>query len=54
MIKCMEPQVMHISEADLVRDARAILQRAQTGTEIIIERDARAVAVLRSPTPQDF
>lgn len=47
----MEPQVLHITEADLVRDARALLQRVETGAEIIIERDAQPVAVLRSAVP---
>jgi hypothetical protein len=36
----MEPPVLHITEADLVRDVHAILQRVETGAEIIIERDA--------------
>jgi antitoxin (DNA-binding transcriptional repressor) of toxin-antitoxin stability system len=31
-----------------VRDVRAILQRVETGAEIIIERDAQPVAVLRA------
>ena len=39
------------SESELVRDVRAVLQRVETGTEIIIERDARPVAVLRSAVP---
>ena len=51
MIGSMEPWVLHITEADLVRDVRAILQRVETGAEIIIERDAQAVAVLRSALP---
>ncbi len=51
MIGVMEPQVLHITEADLVRDARAILQRVETGAEIIIERNAQPVAILRSAVP---
>ena len=47
----MEPPALHISEADLTKDIRAILQRVQTGTEVIIERDARPVAVLRPIDP---
>jgi antitoxin (DNA-binding transcriptional repressor) of toxin-antitoxin stability system len=47
----MEPQVLHITEADLVRDVRAFLQRVETGAEIIIERNAQPVAVLRSAIP---
>jgi antitoxin (DNA-binding transcriptional repressor) of toxin-antitoxin stability system len=47
----MEPQVLHITEADLVRDLRAILQRVESGAEIIIERNAQPVAVLRAAGP---
>jgi antitoxin (DNA-binding transcriptional repressor) of toxin-antitoxin stability system len=45
MIPGMEP--LHISEADLARDIRSILQRVETGAEVIIERDAQPVAVIR-------
>ncbi len=51
MIAGMKPHVLHISEVELVRDVRSILQRVQTGTEVIIERDAQPVAVLRSAIP---
>lgn len=47
----MEPQVLHISEADLAKDMRSILERVQSGTEVIIERNAQAVAVLRAASP---
>jgi antitoxin (DNA-binding transcriptional repressor) of toxin-antitoxin stability system len=47
----MEPRVLHISEADLAKDVRSVVQRVQTGAEVIIERDAQPVAVLRAPTP---
>lgn len=51
MIGGMEPKVLHITEADLVRDVRAILQRVETGAEIVIERNAQPVAILRSAVP---
>lgn len=51
MIGGVEPQVLHITEADLVRDVRAILHRVETGTEIVIERNAQPVAVLRAASP---
>jgi len=51
MIPGMEPQVLHISEADLVKDARSVLQRVETGVEVVIERDAQPVAVIRPPEP---
>ena len=44
-------QVLHITEADLIRDFHAILQRVETGAEIIIERNAQPIAVLRSVGP---
>ena len=51
MIGSMESRVMHIGEADLIRDLRTILQHVQTGTEIIIERDEQPLAVLRAAAP---
>jgi antitoxin (DNA-binding transcriptional repressor) of toxin-antitoxin stability system len=44
----MGPQVLHISEADLAKDVQSILDRVRSGTEVIIERDAHAIAVLRA------
>jgi antitoxin (DNA-binding transcriptional repressor) of toxin-antitoxin stability system len=45
----MEP--LHISEADAVRDLAAILKRVQAGAEIVIERDAQPLAVIRRAEP---
>ena len=47
----MDPRVVHISEAELVKDVRSILQRVETGAEVIIERDRQPVAVLRAAVP---
>lgn len=42
--------VERISESELVRDVRAVLARAETGHEIIIERDDhRPIAVISAP-----
>jgi antitoxin (DNA-binding transcriptional repressor) of toxin-antitoxin stability system len=49
MIRGMEP--LHISEGDLAKDIRSILQRVETGAEVIIERDAQPVAVIRPAEP---
>jgi antitoxin (DNA-binding transcriptional repressor) of toxin-antitoxin stability system len=49
MIAGMES--LHISEGDLARDVRSILQRVETGAEIVIERDAQPVAVIRPAAP---
>ena len=44
-------ETLHISEGDLARDLRSILQRVETGGEVIIERDAQPVAVIRPAEP---
>jgi antitoxin (DNA-binding transcriptional repressor) of toxin-antitoxin stability system len=51
MIRGMEPQVLHITEADLTRNVRAILQQVETGAETVIECDAQPVARLRAASP---
>jgi len=51
MIDIMGPDVLHITEADLIGNVRALLQRVETGAEIIIERNAQPVAVLRPAVP---
>ena len=43
---------VHISEAELARGIAAILDRVQSGTEIVIERNAQAIAVLRPAEPK--
>jgi antitoxin (DNA-binding transcriptional repressor) of toxin-antitoxin stability system len=45
----MEP--LHISEADAVRDLAAILKRVLAGAEVVIERDAQPVAIIRAAAP---
>jgi antitoxin (DNA-binding transcriptional repressor) of toxin-antitoxin stability system len=37
---------VRITELELARDVRAALDRVQSGTEIVIERNARPVAVM--------
>lgn len=49
MIRCMEP--LHLTEGDLAKDLRSVLRRAETGTEVIVERDAQPVAVIRAAEP---
>lgn len=49
MIRGMEP--LHIAEGDLAGNIRAILKRVETGGEVIVERDARPVAVIRAAEP---
>ncbi|MCL4855277.1 MAG: hypothetical protein KJZ78_28275 [Bryobacteraceae bacterium] len=45
----MEP--LRISEGELAKDVRSILKRVETGSEIIIERDAQPVAIIRPVEP---
>ena len=44
----MEPQVLRVKEADVVRDLASLLKRVQAGAEIVIERDERPLAVIRA------
>lgn len=40
--------VIHISEADAARDFAGLMARVREGAEVVIESDARAVAIVRS------
>jgi antitoxin (DNA-binding transcriptional repressor) of toxin-antitoxin stability system len=40
---------VHMSEAELARDLHAVLEKVRQGTEVIIERDAKPVAVIKAP-----
>jgi antitoxin (DNA-binding transcriptional repressor) of toxin-antitoxin stability system len=42
--------VIHISEADAVRDFAALMARVREGAEVVIESDERAIAVMRPAT----
>jgi antitoxin (DNA-binding transcriptional repressor) of toxin-antitoxin stability system len=50
MIEAMA--ILHISEAELTRNIASFLDRVQSGTEIVIERDAKPLAVLRAAGPK--
>jgi antitoxin (DNA-binding transcriptional repressor) of toxin-antitoxin stability system len=43
---------VHISESNLARDVHAILDRVQSGEEVIVERNAQPIAVLRATQPR--
>jgi antitoxin (DNA-binding transcriptional repressor) of toxin-antitoxin stability system len=49
----MAKEVIHISEADAARDFAGVLARVREGTEVVIESDTRAVAVVR-PAGEEF
>jgi len=40
---------VHMSEAEVARDFAAVVERIRRGAEVIVERDAEPVAVIRSP-----
>jgi antitoxin (DNA-binding transcriptional repressor) of toxin-antitoxin stability system len=44
--------VIHISAADAASDFAALLDHVRAGDEVVIEHDARPVAVLRAAAPQ--
>jgi prevent-host-death family protein len=44
----MAKDVIHISEAEAASDFASLLERVRAGAEVVIENDARPVAVLRS------
>ncbi|SRR5581483_4329818 len=48
----MADPVIHISEAEAVRDFASVLAQVRAGAEVIIEHDAEAVAVLHAPIPE--
>jgi antitoxin (DNA-binding transcriptional repressor) of toxin-antitoxin stability system len=43
--------IVHMSEMEVVRDIAAVLARVREGTEIIIEHDARPIAIIKPPPP---
>jgi antitoxin (DNA-binding transcriptional repressor) of toxin-antitoxin stability system len=40
---------VRITEAELARDIHAVLAQVQEGVEVIVERDQRPVAVIKTP-----
>ena len=47
----MGKPVIHVSEAEAANDFASLLARVRAGAEIVIERDARPVAVLHAAEP---
>lgn len=45
----MGKNVIRISEADAANDLASVLNRVSEGAEVVIERDSRPVAVVKSP-----
>jgi antitoxin (DNA-binding transcriptional repressor) of toxin-antitoxin stability system len=44
---CMAKNVIHISESEAASDFALVMTRVREGAEVIIERDAKPVAVVR-------
>jgi antitoxin (DNA-binding transcriptional repressor) of toxin-antitoxin stability system len=49
----MADHVVHISEAEALSNFADVLARVRAGAEVVIEKDARAVAVVR-PAGEEF
>ena len=51
IIEAVSKPTIRVSEAEAASDLRSLLARVRAGTEVVIERNAEAVAVLRSAAP---
>ncbi|MCP5111021.1 MAG: hypothetical protein GY953_09320 [bacterium] len=40
---------VHMSEAEVARDLRSVLDKVRQGVEVVVEQDARPVAVIKTP-----
>ena len=40
---------VHMSEAEVIRNFAAVLDKLRQGTEVIVERDAQPVALIKPP-----
>jgi antitoxin (DNA-binding transcriptional repressor) of toxin-antitoxin stability system len=49
----MADRMIHISEEEAARDFAGVMARVRAGAEVVIESDARAVAVMR-PAGDEF
>lgn len=47
----MAKEVIHISEAEAASDFASLMDRVRAGAEVVIENDARPVAVLHPAEP---
>jgi antitoxin (DNA-binding transcriptional repressor) of toxin-antitoxin stability system len=43
---------VHMTEAEVVRDIAAVLDKVRHGVEIVVERDHRAVALIKPSTTE--
>lgn len=47
----MVKHVIHVSESEATSDFASLLARVRAGTEVVIERDARPVAIVHPAEP---
>ena len=47
----MSKRAIHVSEAEAASDFPSLLERVRAGAEVVIERGAEAVAVIRPAAP---
>ena len=47
----MAKHVIHVSEKEAAGDFASLMERVRSGTEVVIEEDARPVAVVRPAEP---
>ncbi|HUO33819.1 MAG TPA: type II toxin-antitoxin system prevent-host-death family antitoxin [Candidatus Acidoferrum sp.] len=47
----MAKHVIHVSDAEAASDFASLLEHVRAGTEVVIEHDARPVAVVRPAEP---
>ena len=43
--------VLHITEAELARDLHAVMEKIRGGAEVIVERDAQPLAIVKPAQP---
>lgn len=47
----MGKNVIHVSEAEAAEDFAAVMSKVRAGAEVVIEKDALPVAVVKPPEP---
>jgi antitoxin (DNA-binding transcriptional repressor) of toxin-antitoxin stability system len=51
MMAGMEREVVHLSQAEAIRDIASILERVERGAEVVVEKDRRPAVVIQ-PAPR--
>jgi antitoxin (DNA-binding transcriptional repressor) of toxin-antitoxin stability system len=45
---CMQNHTIHVSDTEAARDFKSLLEQVRAGAEVVIEKDACPIAVLRA------